>query len=136
MKNAHAKTALIPDFKGKRWLKISLRTLHLVGFAGVFAGALSNTSQPVFWGVTIISGLGLLLLDSLSNLVWFIQARALAIYLKAGMLYGLFALPEYAIGWLIAIIVISGVISHAPSSLRYYSFVHGRKLTSLHDIKG
>jgi len=130
------KTALIPDFRGKRWLKIAFRTLHLIGFAGVFASAISSHPQPIFWAITIISGLGLLILDALSNFVWFVQMRAITIYVKAALLYGLYVTPDYAMLWRILIIVISGVISHAPSSLRYYSVVHRRKIKSLNDIKG
>jgi hypothetical protein len=52
--------SIIPNFSGKRWLKISLRTIHLVGFAGVFASILTATEQDVYWGITIVSGLGLI----------------------------------------------------------------------------
>ncbi|AAZ26682.1 MULTISPECIES: hypothetical protein [Colwellia] len=52
--------SIIPNFIGKRWLKISLRTTHLVGFAGVFASILTGTEQDVYWGITIVSGLGLI----------------------------------------------------------------------------
>lgn len=128
--------ALIPDFTGKRWLKIGLRTLHLIGFAGVFATALNEVPQPGFWLITIVSGLGLLVLEAMSNFIWFVQVRGFVIYLKMGLLFALYALPEYALIWLILIITISGVISHAPSSIRYYSFIHGRKVTSLKDTKG
>ncbi|GAA3918069.1 hypothetical protein GCM10022277_11460 [Litoribacillus peritrichatus] len=130
------KKALIPDFTGKRWLKIGLRTLHLIGFAGVFATALNEVPQPEFWLITIVSGLGLLALEAMSNFIWFVQVRGFVIYLKMGLLFALYVLPEYALIWLILIITISGVISHAPSSIRYYSFIHGRKVTSLKDTKG
>ncbi len=130
------KTSLLPDFKGKRWLKIGLRTFHLVGFAGVFASALNQSDQPVFWALTIFTGVGLLILESLSNLIWFVQVRGLIIYIKLGLLYGLYVLPEFAVAWMIAIIVLSGIISHAPSSFRYFSLLHGKKVTSLQDTKG
>ncbi len=128
--------SLIPSFIGKRWLKISLRTLHLVGFAGVFASILTGTEQHVYWGLTIVSGLGLLSLEALSNFVWFVQIRALAMYIKLILLTCVFFFDEYAWYCLVAIIIISGLISHAPSSVRYYSFVHGKKITSLNDTKG
>ena len=128
--------SIIPNFIGKRWLKISLRTAHLVGFAGVFASILTSTEQDVYWAITIISGLGLLSLEALSNFVWFVQIRALAMYIKLTLLTCVFFFDEYAWHCLVAIIIISGMISHAPSSVRYYSFVHGRKITSLNDTKG
>jgi hypothetical protein len=128
--------SIIPNFIGKRWLKISLRTVHLVGFAGVFASILTATEQDVYWGITIVSGLGLLSLEALSNFVWFVQIRALVMYIKLTLLTCVFFFNEYAWHCLVAIIIISGMISHAPSSVRYYSFVHGRKITSLNDTKG
>ncbi len=129
-------SSIIPNFTGKRWLKISLRTLHLIGFAGVFASILTSTEQNAYWGLTIVSGVGLLTLEALSNLVWFIQIRALAMYIKLILLTCVFFFAEYAWHCLIAMIVISGMISHSPSSVRYYSFIHGRKITSLNDTKG
>ncbi|PKI17412.1 hypothetical protein [Colwellia sp. 12G3] len=74
--------SIIPNFIGKRWLKISLRTAHLVGFAGVFSSILTSSEQDVYWGITIISGLGLLSLEALSNFVWFVQIRALAMHTR------------------------------------------------------
>ena len=129
-------TSLIPDFKGKRWLKVFLRTSHLLGFAGVFASVLTGNSYDYYWMIAITSGLGLLLLDSLSNLVWFVQIRALAIYVKLILLICLFIFPDYALHCLILMIIISGVVSHASSNIRYYSIYHGRKITSLNDTKG
>jgi len=129
-------SSIIPNFTGKRWLKISLRTLHLIGFSGVFASVLTSTEQNVYWGITIVSGVGLLSLEALSNFVWFVQVRALAIYIKLVLLGCVFFFVDYAWHCLIAIIIISGMISHAPSSVRYYSFIHGRKITSLKDTKG
>jgi len=128
--------SLIPNFIGKRWLKISLRTAHLVGFSGVFSSILTSNEQDFYWGITIVSGLGLLSLEALSNFVWFVQIRAVAMYIKVILLTCVFFFDEYAWHCLVAIIIISGMISHAPSSVRYYSFVHGRKITSLNDTKG
>ena len=129
-------SAIIPNFIGKRWLKISLRTMHLVGFAGVFSSILTGTEQNIYWGITIVSGLGLLSLEALSNFVWFVQVRALVMYIKLSLLICAFFFNQYAWHCLITIIILSGIISHAPSSIRYYSFVHGRIVTSLNDTKG
>jgi hypothetical protein len=129
-------SSLIPNFKGKRWLKISLRTIHLIGFAGVFASTMAENFDVTYWALTIFSGLSLLTLEALSNLVWFIQVRAMVIYIKFSLLFILFAFPDYAMHCLIAIIILSGFISHAPSSVRYYSIIHRKKVSSFNDIKG
>ncbi|PCK07729.1 MAG: hypothetical protein COA42_12770 [Alteromonadaceae bacterium] len=126
----------IPDFAGKRWLKISLRCIHLLGFAGVFAATLSGESLKLYWILTLVSGGGLLALEALSNLIWFVQIRGVVMYFKFSLLYTAYAVPSYALPCLVSIILISGFISHAPSSVRYYSLLHGRKITSKRDSKG
>ncbi len=130
------KTNIIPNFVGKRWLKILCRTMHLVGLAGVFAAVVSAEQDLVSWGILIVSGAGLLALESLSNIVWFVQIRALVMYLKFVLLYVMFLFPNYAWHCMIIIIILSGIISHAPSSVRYYSFLHRKKVQSFDDIKG
>jgi len=134
------KTSIIPNFIGKRWLKISLRSIHLLGISGVFATVLttviSTDEQYLYWAIAIVSGLGLLAIETLSNLIWFVQIRALVIYIKFFLLTSLYFYPDYAWHSLVAIILLSGFISHAPSSVRYFSFVHGRKITSINDVKG
>lgn len=130
------KTSVIPNFAGKRWLKLSFRSLHLLGFAGVFASILYQQPGLSYWVLTIVTGIGLLVLEALSNLIWFIQVRAMVMYIKFGLLYLLFAMPEYAWHVLATMIIISGIIAHAPSSVRYYSLWHRKKVTSVNDIKG
>lgn len=128
--------ALIPSFTGKRWLKILLRTCHLIGVAGVFSYALIGEAQIHYWLITIVTGAALLLLEALSNFVWFFQVRALVMYLKLVLLAAVFVYPNYAWHFFISMIFLSGIISHAPSSVRYYSFLHFKKVKSIHDIKG
>jgi len=130
------KQALVPNFVGKRWLKISLRSLHLVGVAGVFASAFMNIALPHYWLLLILSGLGLLLLESLSNILWFIQIRAIVMYLKFILLTILYYYPAYAWYCMVSMILLSGAISHAPSNIRYFSFIHLKKIQSVNDIKG
>ena len=129
-------TNLIPAFKGKRWLKVSLRTLHLIGLAGISVSIATDNFDVISWTITIISGLAILVLEAFSNLNWFVQVRALAIYIKIGLLIVLFFYPDYSWYILILIIIISGLVSHAPSAVRYYSFVHRRVISSINDIKG
>jgi hypothetical protein len=130
------KSSLLPNFFAKRWLKVCLRCLHLLGICGVFSLALNKQVSPVFWGLVIIPGIGLLLLEALSNLVYFVQVRALIMYIKLVLLYLLYLFPEYALVILTLMVLLSGFISHASGAVRYYSLWHGRKITSVHDIKG
>jgi len=127
---------VIPNFFGKRWLKVLLRTAHLIGFAGVFAAILTGNNYDLYWVITIFSGIGLLLLESLSNLVWFVQVRGLVMYIKFALLFALFVFPEHALTCLIVMVILAGIISHAPGSVRYYSIYHRKRIDSIHDISG
>ena len=129
-------TYLIPNFTGKRWLKITLRSFHILGVAGVFGGVLFDQPVAIFWALAMSTGVGLLLLESLSNFIWFVQVRALVSYFKLILLTIFYFYPETGIYCLSAMIIMSGVISHASSSIRYYSFIHGKKVQSVRDIKG
>ncbi len=123
----------------KRWTKISLRTLHLLAVAGVGGGIWFGLERDLwvnYWWLALVSGGLLMLIDIVSNPVWVVQVRGLAIFLKLILLV---LLGRYASldGLLLTfIIVISAVISHAPGKLRYYSVYHGKQIVSLNDTKG
>lgn len=130
---------ILPDFPAKRWLKIFLRTLHIASVCAVTGLVL--VQQPhsqawLFWSLAMSSGLLLLLIDVLSNFLWLVQMRGLLIFIKLLLL----ALMPFVSGydqWLILFaLCISAFISHAPSDVRYYSWLHGRKITSKKDSKG
>jgi len=131
----------------KRWTKISLRTMHLVAVAGVGGGVLFGVDQQLwlnYWWLALISGALMMLIDAASNPVWLVQVRGMAIILKLILLVFVGWGPGSDSGWspgwdvflLFIIIVISGVISHAPGNLRYYSLYHRRVISSGKDSKG
>ncbi len=130
------KTNIVPNFIGKRWLKVALRSIHLVGVALVFVSVVTGSHNSTSWGIAMISGLGLFTIEAFSNLLWFIQLRSLVLYIKFMLLYAVFAYPDYAWHCMITMIFLSGIISHAPSSFRYHSFIHGKKIASVDDIRG
>lgn len=123
----------------RRWSKITLRTLHIVAVAGVGGGILFELDQALwfhYWWLSVITGVLLVLIDALANPVWLIQVRGLAVYIKLVLLVGLWQFPVWNVALLLAIIVLSAVISHAPSKLRYYSIYHGKVIRSSSDTKG
>jgi hypothetical protein len=121
------------DFSGKRWLKIGLRTLHLIGVAGIGGGyfylAAAQDWQPFLW-LTLGSGVAMVLVELWSHGIWLLQLRGLLILFKLLLLLltGLFP-ANIDIGLLLLVLLISGVISHAPSRQRYYSPFYRRKIT-------
>jgi hypothetical protein len=123
----------------RRWSKISLRTLHIIAVAGIGGGILFGLDQAQwlhYWWLSVLSGVLLVLIDALANPVWLIQVRGLSVYIKLVLLVLLWKFPAWDISLLLAIIVLSAVISHAPSKLRYYSIYHQRVIRSSLDTKG
>lgn len=124
------KSTLFPlqarDFPGLRWLNITLRSLHLVGMAGMAASYLYQTSVGgllPFWDITLYSGVAMVLLGVWANGRWLLQLRGIAIMSK---LFILWSLPwidsqfQNGGGWgFMMIILISSLISHAPGKVRY-----------------
>jgi hypothetical protein len=129
---------LFPDssrqFHGQRWVNISLRTLHLVGLSGTgygFLGAGTNFNWKAFLLLTIISGTSMMLISIWSNGIWLLQLRGQTILLKLVLLSIILLQPSYHAELFILVIVLSGLISHAPGNTRYYSVFYGRRIDSI-----
>jgi len=123
----------------KRWIKITLRTLHLLAVAGAGGGILFGLEKDLwinYWWLALVSGALMMVIDIASNPVWIVQVRGLVIFLKLILLALLGQDPALYRVLLIVIIVISAVISHAPGKLRYYSVVHRKSIVSSRDSKG
>lgn len=123
----------------KRWTKISLRTMHLVSVAGVGGGVLFGLDKIVwvnYWWLALASGILMMAIDIVSNPVWMVQVRGLVIYIKLLLLAFLGIYPQWDSTLLLIVIIMSGVISHAPGKLRYYSVYHRKVISSPNDSKG
>lgn len=123
----------------KRWSKVSLRTLHLLGVAGVGGGVLLGTEQALwlnYWYLALLSGTLMMLMDVISNRLWLVQVRGLAVGLKLILLVLIGVAPAWDRALLVLVIIISSVVSHAPGAVRYYSLYHRRVINSSRDIKG
>ncbi len=131
-------SALFPQqsrtFAGQRGLSILLRTLHLLGIAGVGGGyfyAVVDESWLAFLYLTLVSGLMMVLLSIWSNGIWLLQLRGHAILLKVLLLMLMPVWPEQRTALLVAVILISGLIAHAPGDVRYYSIFYRRRIEKL-----
>ena len=131
------KRLLFPEesrfFPGQRWVNIALRTLHLIGIAGLGGGffyASEGDSWRTFLDLTLWSGAGLTAIAVWNDGVWLVQLRGQAILLKLLLLGLMPLLPSLRLPLFLAILVISGVMAHAPASVRYYSLLHGRRIDS------
>jgi hypothetical protein len=123
----------------KRWIKISLRTLHLLAVTGVGGGVLFGLEKDQwisYWWLALASGVLMMLVDIIANPAWIVQVRGVSIYFKLILLAFLGCYPGWDRLLLVVVIVISAMISHAPGKLRYYSLYHGKVITSDEDSKG
>ncbi len=109
------------QFRGQRWLNITLRSLHLVGVAGAGGGFLYPVSPEhwlPFWYLTLFSGGALVLLYLWSSALWLCQLKGLVILLKLALLAAALWLPAWRGPLLLAVVVLSALIAHAPGKLR------------------
>ncbi len=121
-------------FPGQRWVNISLRTLHLIGLSGTGYGFFVQGHEldwEAFLLLTIFSGAAMTLIAIWSNGIWLLQLRGQAIVLKLALLGLALVLPAWRAALFISVLVISGLISHAPGNVRYYSILYGRRIDRL-----
>lgn len=126
----------LPDNTIRRLSKVIIRTIHLVGMAGLFGNAMMGRFDPVYVYLAIVSGIILALMEAYSGLIWFVQLRGVALYFKLVLLFLIHLYPETTIPCLIAVIAISGFMAHAPSWIRYFSLQHWQVVHSKEDILG
>ena len=123
----------------KRWIKISLRTLHLLSVAGVGGGVLFGLEKGLwlnYWWLALGTGALMMLIDVISNPIWLVQIRGITVFVKLVLLILMVKFPAWDSALLMLIIIMSSVISHAPGKLRYYSVYHRKVISSRYDTKG
>jgi len=117
-----------------RWVNISLRTLHLIGIAGIGGAYLYTVDGrewiPYLW-LTLFSGFALMGISVYSNGIWLLQLRGVVILLKLVLLLIVAVMPKASFPLIILVIMLSGVVAHAPGNLRYYSPWHRKRLERL-----
>ncbi len=126
------------DFPGLRWLNITLRSVHLVGMAGMAGGYLyqgSTVTLLPFWELTFYSGLVMVGLAIWANGRWLLQLRGWVILFKLLLLWvlpWLDGVMSNGSAWgFVLIILLSSLIAHAPGKVRYRLVVHLRGVGAL-----
>lgn len=129
---------LFPEKKrhipAKRGLSLVLRTLHLIGIAGLagaFLFALPAYQWQEFLWLTLASGGLMVAKEIYTDGIWLIQLRGQVIIAKVLMLSVSWFYFQVMDSWVYMLsIVLSGIISHGPGKLRYYSIWHGKVYTA------
>lgn len=109
------------NFVGKRWLDIVLRSLHLLGIAGIAGGFLFDLPKDVwlsYWHLTIVSGGLMAIVQVWASGIWLFQVKGLAIIVKIVLLIVALKMPEWRVELFSAIVLISGISAHAPGQVR------------------
>lgn len=109
----------VRDFPGKRWLNLSLRTLHIAGIV-LLGGALlggADTSSGAW--LTFVSGVTMFVSDTWANPAQLREVAGFGILFKL-LLVALMAIqPGFALVLFWLILALSTLLSHAPGPLRH-----------------
>ncbi len=109
------------SFVGQRWGNILLRSLHLVGIAGIAGGFLHGLPEVLwegFWQLCLFSGVGLMLIYTAASAEWLLQLRGMTVLLKLILIVLATHWAELRVELFITVIVLSGLIAHAPGTVR------------------
>lgn len=112
-----------------RGLDIFLRTAH-IGTAGILFGGfvlhVPFASMHIWHGLTIVTGIGLLILELRHSLNWPHQGRGIMGILHMGLPGVIHLRPDLAVPLLWATLILGSVGSHMPRSLRHWSVLYRR----------
>ncbi|MCG6967759.1 MAG: hypothetical protein LJE59_14765 [Chromatiaceae bacterium] len=108
-------------FRGERWVNIVLRSLHLVGVAGIGGGFLFDLDPTVwetYWYLTLATGTALSAIYVWCTAAWLFELKGLVILVKTALLWIALTYPSVRSELFVAIVILSGLIAHAPARLR------------------
>ena len=110
----------VRDFPGRRWLNLSLRTVHLAGIVLLGAALLGHGATTPGAIVTLLSGLGMFAGDVWANPAHLREVAGGGVILKLALVALMVAYPDAAplLFWLT--LVLSTLLSHAPGALRHH----------------
>jgi hypothetical protein len=119
----------VQTIPGARWLRTSLRTLHLIAVGALYGGHLYAVDvtrlQPALFSVLLTGGL-LVCFEAWQSRIWLVQVRGVATFVKLGLLAATGLTPDWTVALLTLAMLIGSISSHMPARWRYHSVLHGR----------
>lgn len=109
----------IRDFPGRRWLNLSLRTLHLAGLVLLGAALLDHGEVSGGAWLILISGLAMFIGDLWANPAHVREIAGCGVMLKLALVALMAFQPAHALPIFWVILVLSTLLSHAPGALRH-----------------
>jgi hypothetical protein len=107
------------DFPFRRWLNLSLRTVHLGGIVLLGAALLGAGDLALGAWLTLLSGLGMFAGDAWANPAHVREVAGCGVLVKLGLVVLMALYPPAALPLFWTILVISTLLSHAPGNLRH-----------------
>jgi hypothetical protein len=113
-------------FRGQRWVNVALRSLHLVGIVGIGGGFLFDhkpDAWELYWHLSLASGIALMGLYLWGSVGWLFELKGLVIVVKTLLLGIALLVPSIRAEVFLFVVILSGVIAHAPGAFRGYRWV-------------
>ena len=110
----------VRDFPGRRWLNLSLRTVHLGGIVLLGAALLGPGDTMPGAALTLLSGLAMFAGDAWANPAHLRVVAGCGVVLKLALVALMIIYPAAAPGLFWLILVLSTLLSHAPGALRHH----------------
>ena len=112
-----------------RFLRTTLRTLHLLAVSAYYGGHVFSVPPerlaPAAVAV-VATGVLFAIFEGVSAPVWLVQVQGVATYVKLALVASVALFWDLRI-WILSLVMVIGVVvSHAPGRLRYYSVLHRR----------
>ncbi len=123
----------------QRLSKSTLRALHILGVVGAGGGIILGVESDTwlfYWILAMSSGLFLMSWEIIRDWRWLIQLKGVLTLVKLGLILLFIPLADYKHELVIAIVLLSVIVSHGPAGLRHYSIVHRRRIDGRKEIKG
>lgn len=115
--------------KSGRALRVTLRTLHIIGFSVFFGGLWFSVPQAELMPwlyASVLTGAALMAMELLGGLDWFLQLAGGLTLIKLALLCLVPVFPDYNRFLLVLAVAISSVGSHMPAWLRHFNYIRGR----------
>lgn len=109
----------VRDFPGRRWLNLGLRTAHLAGVVLLGAALLGGSDPAAGAWLTLASGLAMFAGDAWANPGHLGEIAGTGVLLKLFLVALMALVPALALPLFWTILVLSGVLSHAPGAVRH-----------------
>lgn len=107
------------DFPGRRWLSISLRSLHLAGVVLLGVALLAGGDRQLAGSLVLATGVTIYGMDLWCNPKHFGELAGVFILLKLLLVGAMLAFPAAAVPLFWGLVFGSSLVSHAPGHFRH-----------------